>query len=237
MKKILGCIILLCCLTAMGQNGYKHVAARGTMSPVLHYTDEHGHFYCIRFDITCVDCVIDGNIYIVNCIDTDKVIQSATYHVELGPNGWQWGHDGNCPCYISGGAAALGISKDSLVNLVLHHDFPIDCCQENSGDDPGTGYTPCDTIPIEVPGYTEWLCNRTEAYCCNDTLHIAFTIYNCLTHEVVYSHSFDAINRHIWSNADDPENYIFHYNSPQEEEIRRRMLQAVLQSPEFTPCN
>lgn len=60
MKRILGCIILLCSISVMGQNDYKHVAARGIMSQVL----EYGNGLCIRFDITCNSgCVIDGNIY------------------------------------------------------------------------------------------------------------------------------------------------------------------------------
>ena len=213
-----------------GQNEYRHIPTRGVMSHVVHYNN-----HCFRFDIVCVDCVIDGNIYEVECPptgDTNHIIHSATYHIQLGASGWEWGHthDGST-CQCIQGILNFGIPVDSLINLVLHPDFPLDCCQGN-----GNGDAPCDTTEFGGLDFLDIICNNIKVACCNDTLKITVTLYKCGTEIVLSTITFTAIYLGT-GDIHDINNYNILFDTPEEESLYREILDRIIRDPNFSLCN
>ena len=227
-------MMIFCSSSLYGQNDYKHIPARGVMSRVVHYYYQ-GIEYCFRFDIVCVDCVIDGNICEVDCSDSNKVLQTATYHIELGDNGWQWGHSPTtgqlCSCYYNGGILNFGIPVNNLINLVLDPDFPLDCCQGNSSGD-----APCDTTELEIPDYSNEVCNRADVVWCGDTLKITLSLYHCSTGIIFGTTSFSAIYSGAGNASNNASNYNIHFATPEEDSFYREILQKILDDPDFSLC-
>lgn len=230
-------MMIFCSSSLFGQNDYKHIPARGVMSRVVEFDCEGSH-YCVRFDIVCNNCVIDGNIYLIDCPptgDTNHILQTATYHTQLGTSGWEWGVDPFtnqlCSCYYKGGILNFGIPVDCLINLALHPDFPLDCCQGNSSGD-----APCDTTELEIPDYSNEVCNRADVVCCGDTLKITLSLYHCSTGIIFGTTSFSAIYSGSGNASNNASNYNIHFDTPEEDSFYREILQKILDDPDFSLC-
>lgn len=228
-------MMIFCSSSLYGQNEYRHIPARGVMSHVVHYYDDLGNEYCFRFDIVCNNCIIDGNIYQVGCppdSDSNTIMQSATYHIQLGASGWEWGHahDGST-CQCIQGISVFGIPVDSLINLVLHPDFPLDCCQGN-----GNGDAPCDTTEFGGLDFSDIVCNNIKVACCNDTLKITVTLYKCGSEIVLSTITFTAIYLGT-GDIHDINNYNILFDTPEEESLYREILDRIIRDPNFSLCN
>jgi hypothetical protein len=142
----------------------------GTYSPIMQLSSG----ICVYVYIACIKriddtCTIDGNIYIVSCEDTSKVIDHGTYHIESVGNGWFWGCKGKCY------PGHLGISSNELFGLVVNPLFPPLCCGAGT---PSNG--PCDPIRsvITLPSGK---CVTLDITCCKGEINGWFEFVDCQT--------------------------------------------------------
>jgi hypothetical protein len=128
---------------------------------------------CVILEIVCTrredgTCVIDGNIYLVECgKGKEGMIDKGTYHIENSGSGWSWG------CGMSCFPHDLGISLDDLLGLVNKDEFPVNCCGAG-----GNGTYPCD--PVRFYGHLETgECVVWALQCCDGKISGEYYITDC----------------------------------------------------------
>ena len=125
-------------------------------------------------------CIIDGNI--IEYYDNSYIgsIDTGTYHIEHGPNGWELGCGGNCF------PAHLMMPMEIFLLFRAFVDFPNSCCEEE------------ECYPIMIEGdlqadETINFCADYEISCCGSELKLEYDIYICGTNILMASNKMKFI--------------------------------------------
>jgi hypothetical protein len=190
-------VLNFCTKTETGNNAHSVKVRKGLVKSKLIKLPSG---QCVVLELICTStagtCVIDGNIYTVECGKPSNVIDQGTYHIENQGNGWTWGTDANgqpCPCFPS----HLGISLTDLLGLVNDSLFPVTCCGSGGG-----GGGPCGPI-YPIVTLPSGGCYTFDLECCKGEINGWFEEVDCTTGEPIRKGVFSAKYTGLTNNPDE----------------------------------